>query len=370
MATRRSYQVSEVARITGVSVRALHHYDENGLLLPKERSDAGYRRYHDDDLLRLQQIFIGREQGLSLEEIRRSLHEGRLERDPRRADRHLCRRGRGPAGRTRTGFHRSATASPSAAGSTRAAPRCTRVSPTCGKPTGASPRTSTSTARASPRSSPPPWGRTRDAGTAEGAAAVREHVAAGGMRRAAATGGAAATRLTRGRTTPRTSAAARRRRSPPRAPRPRRRIEADVPARVHGRRQRPVTEAVVEGQSGRGAVRLEQDRHLLRVPQGGFARSRVRLEGERQALRPAPRRQRPLRERRRIVQEPLAGPAPDRPLEPQLGRVPPVAVLPGVDEAARRRGRGVTAPGRSPRPVRRVAWRRHSAAAARPRTTR
>jgi MerR family transcriptional regulator, thiopeptide resistance regulator len=79
MATRRSYQVSEVARITGVSVRALHHYDEIRLLVPKERSDAGYRRYDDHDLLRLQQILIGREQGLTLEEIRRSLDDPRFD---------------------------------------------------------------------------------------------------------------------------------------------------------------------------------------------------------------------------------------------------------------------------------------------------
>jgi MerR family transcriptional regulator, thiopeptide resistance regulator len=79
MAPRRSYHVSEVARIAGVSVRALHHYDEIGLLVPRERSGAGYRRYDDADLLRLQQILIGREQGLSLEEIRRSLDDPRFD---------------------------------------------------------------------------------------------------------------------------------------------------------------------------------------------------------------------------------------------------------------------------------------------------
>jgi MerR family transcriptional regulator, thiopeptide resistance regulator len=79
MAPRRTCQVSEVARISGVSVRALHHYDEIGLLVPRERSDAGYRRYDDADLLRLQQILIGRQQGLSLEEIRRSLDDPRFD---------------------------------------------------------------------------------------------------------------------------------------------------------------------------------------------------------------------------------------------------------------------------------------------------
>jgi DNA-binding transcriptional MerR regulator len=72
---RRTYQVKEVAALTGVSVRALHHYDEIGLLVPGARTDAGYRLYDDADLLRLQQILLGRELGLTLEEIRRSLDE-------------------------------------------------------------------------------------------------------------------------------------------------------------------------------------------------------------------------------------------------------------------------------------------------------
>jgi MerR family transcriptional regulator, thiopeptide resistance regulator len=75
MAGRRTYRVSEVARISGVTVRTLHHYDEIGLLVPMARSEAGYRLYDDGDLLRLQQILLGRELGLPLEEIRRSLDD-------------------------------------------------------------------------------------------------------------------------------------------------------------------------------------------------------------------------------------------------------------------------------------------------------
>ena len=78
--TRRTYQVKEAAELTGVSVRTLHHYDEIGLLVPKRRTDAGYRLYDDDDLLRLQQILIGREQGLALEEIRRSIDDPHFDR--------------------------------------------------------------------------------------------------------------------------------------------------------------------------------------------------------------------------------------------------------------------------------------------------
>jgi DNA-binding transcriptional MerR regulator len=61
-------------------VRALHHYDEIGLLVPSGRSEAGYRLYDDGDLLRLQQILIGRELGMPLEEIKRSLDDPGFDR--------------------------------------------------------------------------------------------------------------------------------------------------------------------------------------------------------------------------------------------------------------------------------------------------
>lgn len=80
MPTRRTYQVKEVADLTGLTVRALHHYDSLGLLVPTARSAAGYRLYDDEDLLRLQQILIGRELGLSLEAIRRSLDDPQFDR--------------------------------------------------------------------------------------------------------------------------------------------------------------------------------------------------------------------------------------------------------------------------------------------------
>ncbi len=65
--------VSEVARLTGVSVRTLHHYDEIGLLRPSGRSQAGYRLYHPGDLERLQQVLFFRELEFPLEQIARIL---------------------------------------------------------------------------------------------------------------------------------------------------------------------------------------------------------------------------------------------------------------------------------------------------------
>ena len=77
----RTYRVKEVAELARVSVRALHHYDEIGLLVPSARSSNGYREYDEDDLARLQQILLGRELGLSLEEIRRTLDDPSFDRE-------------------------------------------------------------------------------------------------------------------------------------------------------------------------------------------------------------------------------------------------------------------------------------------------
>ena len=63
------YLVGDVARLSHVSVRTLHHYDAIGLLTPSARSPAGYRQYSGTDLQRLQQILFYRELGFALEEI-------------------------------------------------------------------------------------------------------------------------------------------------------------------------------------------------------------------------------------------------------------------------------------------------------------
>jgi len=67
---KHCYQVHEFAQLSGVTVRALHHYDREGLLKPAARSAAGYRLYTDRDLVRLEQIVVLKFLGLSLREIR------------------------------------------------------------------------------------------------------------------------------------------------------------------------------------------------------------------------------------------------------------------------------------------------------------
>ena len=63
------YTVGAVARLAGVSVRSLHHYDQIGLLSPSGRSAAGYRIYSLGDLKRLQQILFYRALGFPLGDI-------------------------------------------------------------------------------------------------------------------------------------------------------------------------------------------------------------------------------------------------------------------------------------------------------------
>jgi DNA-binding transcriptional MerR regulator len=58
-----------VSRLARVTVRTLHHYDGIGLLRPSGRTEAGYRRYADADLDRLQRVLCYRELGFGLDEI-------------------------------------------------------------------------------------------------------------------------------------------------------------------------------------------------------------------------------------------------------------------------------------------------------------
>jgi len=66
--------VGETAKLCGVSVRTLHHYDREGLLSPSEVDpDTGYRRYGEAEIRKLQQILFWRELDFSLREIREIL---------------------------------------------------------------------------------------------------------------------------------------------------------------------------------------------------------------------------------------------------------------------------------------------------------
>jgi DNA-binding transcriptional MerR regulator len=66
--------VKQIAKASGVSVRALHYYDQIGLLKP-EIGQNGYRYYGQEEVLRLQRILFYRELGVTLAEIARVLDD-------------------------------------------------------------------------------------------------------------------------------------------------------------------------------------------------------------------------------------------------------------------------------------------------------
>jgi MerR family transcriptional regulator, thiopeptide resistance regulator len=74
----RSYRVREFAALAGVTVRALHHYDQLGLLRPR-RSESGYRLYRERDLERLEQIVALKFLGIPLKQVRTLLDRDSLD---------------------------------------------------------------------------------------------------------------------------------------------------------------------------------------------------------------------------------------------------------------------------------------------------
>ena len=74
MKETNQFQAIEFARIAGVTVRTLHHYDRIGLLKPKRYTSAGYRLYSKQDLVRLQQIITLKFIGFSLIQIKNLLN--------------------------------------------------------------------------------------------------------------------------------------------------------------------------------------------------------------------------------------------------------------------------------------------------------
>ncbi|WP_153732331.1 MerR family transcriptional regulator [Sporosarcina obsidiansis] len=73
-------KVGEVADLTGVSIRTLHHYDDIGLLIPDQVTESGYRLYSNENLADLQQILFFRELGFSLKRIKELLDSPTFER--------------------------------------------------------------------------------------------------------------------------------------------------------------------------------------------------------------------------------------------------------------------------------------------------
>ena len=66
----KQYSVKSIARLSGVSIRTLHYYDEINLLNPMLRTSKGYRMYGENELLKLQQILFYKELEIPLDKIK------------------------------------------------------------------------------------------------------------------------------------------------------------------------------------------------------------------------------------------------------------------------------------------------------------
>ena len=71
--------VGQVAKLSGVTIRTLHHYEQVGLLAPGARSVAGYRLYTDADIDRLSRILFYRALGFPLDGIAAMLDDPSLD---------------------------------------------------------------------------------------------------------------------------------------------------------------------------------------------------------------------------------------------------------------------------------------------------
>ena len=73
--------VNEVSKLTGISVRTLHYYDQIGLLKPSQVTEAGYRLYDDAALEKLQQIMLYRELEFPLKDIKKIMESSDFDRN-------------------------------------------------------------------------------------------------------------------------------------------------------------------------------------------------------------------------------------------------------------------------------------------------
>ena len=78
--------ISQAAKLTGLSVKQIRDYEKRGLLKANNRTLAGYRHYEENDLARLRFIRHSRDVGFSLQQIAQLLQ---LQDNPNRNSREV-----------------------------------------------------------------------------------------------------------------------------------------------------------------------------------------------------------------------------------------------------------------------------------------
>ena len=64
------YTINKIAKLAGITLKTLRHYDKLGLLVPSDRSKAGYRLYSEVEVEKLQRILFYRELDFPLLKIK------------------------------------------------------------------------------------------------------------------------------------------------------------------------------------------------------------------------------------------------------------------------------------------------------------
>lgn len=78
--------ISEAARLSGLSAKTIRHYEDIGLMKPAVRTDAGYRQYNQQSIGQLSFIHHARVLGFSIAQVSSLLA---LKDDPHRASREV-----------------------------------------------------------------------------------------------------------------------------------------------------------------------------------------------------------------------------------------------------------------------------------------
>lgn len=76
---REDYTISQIAEMFNITTNKIRFYEKKGLLLPIRQSDNQYRRFNEDDIVRLQSILLYRSIGLSIDSIKNILKNNEKE---------------------------------------------------------------------------------------------------------------------------------------------------------------------------------------------------------------------------------------------------------------------------------------------------
>ena len=78
-------KIKQVEELVGITKKNIRFYEDQGLL-NVERAENGYREYHREDIVRLQEIKLFRKMDISIEEIEQMEKEGARFMDVKKTD--------------------------------------------------------------------------------------------------------------------------------------------------------------------------------------------------------------------------------------------------------------------------------------------